>query len=241
MDVLEKLGSRIVYQDADIVVLDKPGGLPSVPARNPIFRQNAYHCLLDTMPPIYVVHRLDTNTSGLIIFARTRNAQIALQKQFAQRQVTKIYHAVVWGAVKASHGEITLPLIADWPRRPLQKACFHTGKPSHTRFQVIAANESHCLLQLTPLSGRTHQLRIHTALIGHPIVGCNLYANPDVHYGRFIKPANISDAPLYLHASQIEFKHPTSGEQLVVQSRENFVDNGIQRFKLSRVKSYHGA
>ncbi|NVJ61988.1 MAG: RluA family pseudouridine synthase [Gammaproteobacteria bacterium] len=225
----------IIYQDSDILIVDKPGGIPSVPGLNPVYSKNIYHQLLDSKPPVYVVHRLDINTSGVIVFARTREAQINLHRQFAQRKVNKTYHAVVKRKVSSKSGEINLPIITDWPQKPLQKLCFINGKPSQTIFSVLAQSNEHSLLKLTPRTGRTHQLRIHLALIGHPIVGCNLYANSDKIYGRFTKPANMSNDKLFLHASEIQFYHPTSQKLMNAVGRHNFISMAKTQFKLNSI------
>lgn len=197
----------VVYADEAIVVLDKPSGLLSVPGRGP----DKQDCLSTRVQAQFadalVVHRLDMATSGLIAMARGAMVQRALSEAFANRTVTKRYEAIVHGEVDAT-GEnwrvIDLPIAVDWPNRPLRVINHETGKPSATRLQRshfdAQRNVSHVLLE--PLTGRTHQLRLHLKAIGHPILGDALYAPPEV----------IAMAPrLMLHACALGFTHPVSG------------------------------
>ncbi|HCM66092.1 MAG TPA: RNA pseudouridine synthase, partial [Alcanivorax sp.] len=143
-------------------------------------------------------------TSGLMVLALHRRAQSNLSRAFQKRQVEKRYQAVVAGQVAEDSGEVTLPLIADWPNRPLQKVCFDTGKPALTHWRVLARypDRDATRLALRPVTGRTHQLRIHCREIGHPILGCDLYAPSEI--------LNRSDR-LLLHAERLAFNHPCTG------------------------------
>ncbi len=201
----------VVYVDDSIVVLDKPSGLLSVPGRGP----DKQDCLSLRVQGLYadalVVHRLDMATSGLIVMARGLQAQRALSEAFASRQVHKRYEAVVLGVVQAPAGDdwrsIDLPIGVDWPNRPRRKIDPQAGKPSLTRMQLLHVDAerqiSHVLLE--PLTGRTHQLRLHLQAIGHPILGDALYAPPAV----------VAMAPrLLLHARDLAFAHPVSGHPL---------------------------
>lgn len=168
----------IVHQDALLLVANKPAGLLCVPGRGPdkadcLSARVAAHC-----PDAMIVHRLDMGTSGLVIFGRGPVLQRQLSMAFAQRQVHKRYEAVVAGLVADDQGEINLPLITDWPNRPRQKVCHEQGKPSLTRWQVISRDQQAgtSRLALEPVTGRSHQLRLHLAAIGHAIVGDELYA-----------------------------------------------------------------
>ncbi len=200
-------GICVVHADADIVVLDKPSGLLSVPGRG----ADKQDCLSARVKAEFsdalVVHRLDMSTSGLIVMARGAAAQRALSEAFANRTVTKRYEAIVHGEVDPTGDDwrvIDLPIAVDWPNRPLRVINPETGKPSVTRLQRLhvnaARNTSHVLLE--PLTGRTHQLRLHLQAIGHPILGDALYAPYPV----------IAMAPrLLLHACVLGFAHPVSG------------------------------
>jgi tRNA pseudouridine32 synthase/23S rRNA pseudouridine746 synthase len=150
-------------------------------------------------PEALLVHRLDRDTSGVVVFARTRLAQRHLNWQFERRQVAKGYVARVAGAVAGEAGQIELPLIADWPNRPLQMVCFERGKPSVTEWRVLSREAGATRLVLRPLTGRSHQLRVHLLAIGHPILG-------DPFYG----DAGSADR-LQLHAERLGFRHPDGG------------------------------
>jgi len=171
-------GLRVIHQDDRLLVADKPAGLLCVPGRGPdkadcLSARVMAHCL-DAM----VVHRLDMGTSGLVLFGRGPHMQRQLSMAFARRQVHKRYEAVVAGLVANEHGEIKLPLITDWPNRPRQMVCHERGKPSLTRWRVISRDKlaGTSRLALEPVTGRSHQLRVHLAAIGHAIVGDELYA-----------------------------------------------------------------
>lgn len=168
----------VVHLDAQLLVVDKPAGLLSVPGRG----ADKADCLASRVLPLcadaLTVHRLDMATSGLVVFGRGVQMQRRLSIAFAQRELLKHYEAVVSGLPEADFGEISLPVLADWPRRPLQKVDLAHGKPSLTRWQVLAREprSGTSRLALQPLTGRTHQLRLHLAAIGHPILGDALYA-----------------------------------------------------------------
>jgi tRNA pseudouridine32 synthase / 23S rRNA pseudouridine746 synthase len=202
-----------LYQDDALLVVDKPAGLPSVPGRTPELHDCMASRVQAAVPDALVVHRLDMATSGLLLFARGKAMQRALSHAFAEREVDKRYLAVVAGRMAEDEGEITFPLIADWPRRPLQKVDPEHGKPSLTRFKVITREAQTTRVALTPLTGRSHQLRVHLLSIGHPILGDALYASPEV----------AAAAPrLLLHASGLVLRHPLNGSVLQVESPAPF-------------------
>lgn len=214
-----KLDSWIHFIDDDFIVVNKPAGLPSVPGKNPIYSENLYHLLQQEVPPVYVVHRLDINTSGLILFARSMSAQRVLSMQFQERKVSKAYLAIVDGSVKPQFGEIELPIIVDWPNRPKQKLCFEHGKASYTQFRRLQLDQAQSLLELMPITGRSHQLRIHSALIGHPIQGCKLYGK------------GTPTSRLKLHAYKLSFFHPKSNNWMQFCCLPEFVkqeNNSLQ-------------
>jgi tRNA pseudouridine32 synthase/23S rRNA pseudouridine746 synthase len=206
---------EILHVDAQCIVALKPSGLLSVPGLGP----NGQDCLAAHVQAAYgdalVVHRLDMATSGLMLFARGAAAQRALSAAFAARAVHKGYVAVVHGQVVASHGEIDLPLIADWPNRPKQKVDQATGKPSLTRWRVLSHDMARnaTRVALEPVTGRAHQLRVHLLAIGHPILGDALYAPADV--------CAQSDR-LLLHASALRFAHPATFEPIAIESAPPF-------------------
>ena len=193
---------EIIFADEHLLVVSKPAGLLSVPGR--YMKDCAVNRLLFDYPDVRVVHRLDLDTSGLLIFARSQLATSDLNRQFRERTVGKTYEAVVQGLVEQHKGEIDLAIKPDWENRPKQVIA-EDGKPALTRFEVIARDLEDSRLALYPVTGRSHQLRIHLASIGHPILGCDMYANEAAF--------NASDRML-LHATSIRFSHPESGEQI---------------------------
>ena len=213
MPVLEALA--VVHDDAACIVIAKPSGLLCVPGRG----EQGRDCLSARVQAVFsdalVVHRLDMATSGLMLFARGASAQRALSIAFAAREVHKRYVAVADGCVEQDSGEIDLPLMADWPNRPKQKWDREHGKPSLTRYRVMARDETarSTRLELEPVTGRAHQLRLHLLSLGHPILGDALYAPPEVQ---------ARASRLLLHASALRFAHPVSGEPMAFESAAPF-------------------
>ncbi len=204
----------IVHADDALVAVDKPAGLLSVPGRGADKADCAVSRVQAQFPDAQTVHRLDMATSGLLLFARGAAMQRALSVLFENRDVVKHYEAVVDGIVEQDEGEIDLPLLADWPQRPRQKVDQLQGKPSLTRYRVLHRDPATrtTRLALQPLTGRTHQLRVHMLAIGHPIVGDALYA-----------PAEMPTASrLMLHAMRLELRHPLTSQTLVLTSKAPF-------------------
>ena len=210
-----------LYEDEHLLVLDKPSGLLSVPGRGEDKQDCLIHRALAYWPDALVVHRLDMATSGLMVFARTKDVQRLLGDAFAARQVHKRYTAIVTGHIDAAPDtqwhSIDAPLICDWERRPLQKVCTETGKPSLTHYQrhpnqgSTPANSTRVWLE--PVTGRSHQLRVHMTHLGHPMLGDTLYAPADMQ----------AQAPrLLLHATTLEFAHPVLGSTLRLRSEVPF-------------------
>jgi tRNA pseudouridine32 synthase/23S rRNA pseudouridine746 synthase len=211
------------HLDADLLVVDKPAGLLAVPGRG----EDKQDCLSARVQQIYpdalVVHRLDMATSGLMLMARNPSAQRVLSLAFAERRVHKRYVAVVHGHLAPPSNDladaegwalIDLPIAVDWPNRPLRVINHATGKPSQTRWRVDShdAQTQTTRLQLEPLTGRSHQLRVHLLALGHPIVGDALYG-PSLRVDRL-----CLESRLLLHASALAFAHPVSGEVLTFDS-----------------------
>lgn len=214
---LQACGIGVVWADDHLVVLDKPAGLLSVPGKGPAGADCLSARVQAVWPDAQVVHRLDMATSGLIIMARGAAMQRALSMAFAQRRTVKRYEAVVLGHLpdSATTGQadadgwhtIDLPLIVDWPNRPRSKVCHATGKPSVTRWRVLdtGAPAAHTRLALEPVTGRSHQLRVHLMALGHPILGDTLYACE----------AALSAAPrLLLHATHLGLTHPATDQPM---------------------------
>lgn len=171
-----------LHVDERLIVIDKPAGLLSVPGRGADKQDCAIHRVQQHYPDALIVHRLDMATSGLLLLARGAAMQRELSIAFAQRQVSKRYEAVLAGclAEPGASGEVDLPLMPDWPRRPLQKIDHALGKPALTRWRVLAvdAQAQRTRVALEPVTGRSHQLRLHMQALGHPILGDALYATP---------------------------------------------------------------
>ncbi len=198
-----KAALAILYADADIVLVNKPSGLLSVPGRDEVNYDSAYARLLAKFGEIHVVHRLDMDTSGVMVMARHKQALSHLSRQFQQRTTVKYYQAWVDGWVQEEEGEVSLPLRCDWPNRPKQMVDLIEGKPSLTRFNVLAydAKRDATLVRLFPVTGRSHQLRVHMAALGHPILGCRFYAHAE---------AVAKASRLQLHAQYLRLRHPTT-------------------------------
>jgi tRNA pseudouridine32 synthase/23S rRNA pseudouridine746 synthase len=205
-------GLRCLHADAALLVLDKPAGLLSVPGRGADKQDCASARAQAQWPDALIVHRLDMATSGLLLLARGAAMQRALSMAFEARQVHKRYVALVAGHLPppaGAWGEIELPLLSDWPNRPRQKVD-PAGRPSRTRWRVLAhetdaQGRAQTRLELEPVTGRAHQLRVHLQALGHPILGDALYADAD---GR------TRSERLLLHASELALAHPLSGETM---------------------------
>ena len=197
-----------------MLVVEKPQPMLSTPGRLPENRDSLISRLQLQFPSAELVHRLDMATSGLMLIALSKPASRSLSKQFQQRTIKKRYHAILQGHVQDNSGTIDLPIITDWERRPLQKVCHESGKPSLTRYSVIEHLDNLTTrIVFEPVTGRSHQLRIHSLNIGHPILGCQLYKSCDSH-----KKAQR----LMLHASFIRFEHPLSGKTMEFASEPPF-------------------
>jgi tRNA pseudouridine32 synthase/23S rRNA pseudouridine746 synthase len=213
MALMAALSEGLVWVDEQLLVLDKPAGLLAVPGRG-ADKQDCLSARAQAFwPDALVVHRLDMATSGLFLMARSLHVQRVLGRAFAERAVDKRYEAVVAGRLEPDEGVIDLPLARDWPNRPLQKVDRDQGRPSETRWRVLRREGDSTRLELEPVTGRTHQLRVHLQAIGHPIVGDALYAPPAV----------AALAPrLLLHATRLQLAHPATGEPLVFASPAPF-------------------
>lgn len=214
-DLLTHTDLQILHIDDALLVLSKPAGLLAVPGRGAEKQDALSTCVQKHYPEALVVHRLDQATSGLMLMARSLAVQRALSHAFEVRLVHKEYVAIVHGLIAQDSGDIALPLMADWPRRPMQKVDMQSGKAALTHWHVLARNEasntSRILLQ--PITGRTHQLRVHLSAIGHAIVGDTLYGEQ----AHLPKPARMM-----LHAQRIGFTHPETGQVLQISSDAPF-------------------
>lgn len=205
----------ILYLDEDLLIANKPAGLLCVPGKGPDKQDCLYNRALKFNPNARVAHRLDQGTSGIVMFPLNYLTLRSLTHKFEAREIHKRYIAVVDGLVAEDEGEVKLPLICDWPNRPLQKVCFESGKAAHTRYHVLERHldKKTTRVLLEPVSGRTHQLRVHMLSLGHPMLGDGLYAPEDV----------LAKAPrLLLHAQELWLDHPITGIEVRVQVAPDF-------------------
>jgi tRNA pseudouridine32 synthase / 23S rRNA pseudouridine746 synthase len=206
---------QVVFVDAQLLVVDKPHGLLSVPGRDPANRDCVPARLRAEYGELRIVHRLDFDTSGLLVLARDAVSHRHLNRQFEQRTVGKRYEALVWGLPQQDEGSIDLPLCVDWPNRPKKIVDYVNGKNALTHYRVLErdAERNRARLALMPITGRSHQLRVHLAEIGHPILGCPFYAH---------EQARTATERLTLHACELVITHPLSGEKMSFQSPAPF-------------------
>ena len=204
----------IVYEDDDLVVIDKPAGLLSVPGRLPEHQDSAYLRVVEKYPHAKITHRLDMATSGILMFAKHRNAEVAVSKMFQARTVQKNYIALVQGKLEGQ-GSVDVPLMTDWENRPRQMVHFELGKAAKTLYQAVQYFEVEDITRvlLTPVTGRSHQLRVHMQYIGHPITGDQFY-HPDYRQSALKRMA--------LHASYLAFKQPLSGVDVEIRGNLPF-------------------
>lgn len=204
---------NILYRDEQIVVVDKPSGLLSVPGRASEHYDSVYTRVIRALPEIKLVHRLDMATSGIMLFALGKKAQSHISRQFQQRTTQKTYHARVFASLPANAGFIDLPLACDWPNRPRQQLDYQVGKASQTQYRVLRQDADSTFVELTPYSGRSHQLRVHMQALGCPILGDKFYAHE----------VAFSMAPrLLLHAHQLSITHPLTEQSLRFTSTTPF-------------------
>ena len=201
----------VIHEDAELLLVNKPTGLLSVPGRG----EHLADCLLSRVqaafPTALLVHRLDRDTSGVMVFALTPSAQRHLGLQFERRHTKKTYAALVHGEVADKEGVVDLPLIVDWPNRPLQHVNFETGKPALTEWRRGAVKGGTTRMRLYPKTGRSHQLRVHMKEIGHPIVGDPFYSEGWEAYPRMM-----------LHAESLKLRHPDGGRHMEFKAKMPF-------------------
>ena len=201
----------MLYQDEHLLLINKPSGLLTLSGKHPLNKDSVHFRLVKDFPTATMIHRLDFGTSGILIVALNKGVNAHIGKQFQARTVSKTYTAILHGDVAADSGCIDFPIAKDRPNFPLQKICYETGKPAVSHYDVVerlggcsgAADSTRVIFK--PVSGRTHQLRIHSRELGHPILGCDLYATDEAFF--------MADR-LMLHATRIEFDHPVTGERM---------------------------
>ncbi|WP_043761920.1 RluA family pseudouridine synthase [Aeromonas taiwanensis] len=209
---------EILFADEHLLFINKPSGLLSLSGKNPQNLDSVHHRLVQAYPGCTLVHRLDFGTSGIMVVARNKGINALLCHQFSQRTVSKAYEALLCGHLAADEGVIDAPIAKDPALFPLMSICAVSGKPARSRFQVLerlVRREAQGDIPLTrvrlvPETGRTHQLRIHSQWLGHPILGCDLY-------GGLRLPGTELTPRLMLHASALDLVHPVSGEPMRVR------------------------
>lgn len=204
---------EILYRDRRLVVVEKPANLLSVPGRGPDKQDCVWHRVQRQCPTARIVHRLDFATSGLMLLALDADSHRELSRQFRERETRKRYQAIVAGRPEADSGVIDWPLRCDWERRPLQIVDPVDGKQARTEWQRVDSDRDTSRLLLHPITGRSHQLRVHLQALGHPILGDAFYAPPDIR---------DKASRLLLHAEQLGFSHPDSGEAMDFTSATPF-------------------
>ena len=196
----------LVYRDDYIAVVNKPSGLLSVPGNQPQYYDSAMSRVKEKYGFCEPAHRLDMATSGILLFALSKAADRELKRQFREREPKKYYQALVWGHLEQDHGVVELPLICDWENRPRQKICFERGKRAVTFYDVFQRYPNNTTrVKLTPITGRSHQLRLHMLALGHPILGDKFYSHPQ---------AKALSPRLCLHAESLQIQHPITGEMM---------------------------
>lgn len=206
-------GLTVLYEDQDLLIIDKPSGLLSVPGRDPAHGDCVEARAQTHNPAARIVHRLDMDTSGIMVLAMNPQAHRHLGLQFERRKTAKVYEARVWGHIAEDAGRVDLPLICDWPNRPKQMVDHERGRAAQTDWQVIARDATATRIRLKPYTGRSHQLRVHMLSIGHPILGDRFYAT-----GKALDAANR----LQLHSCALTLHRPTGGERITFESPAPF-------------------
>jgi tRNA pseudouridine32 synthase/23S rRNA pseudouridine746 synthase len=199
---------EILFQDEDLLLINKPTGLLSLSGKHPLNKDSVHLRLVQDFPTATLLHRLDFGTSGIMVVALNKPINAHITKQFQARNVAKQYTALLLGHLVDDEGVIEYPIAKDKPNFPLQKICLETGKVALTKYQVVErlTDPVSTKVIFTPVTGRTHQLRIHSQQIGNPILGCDLYASDEAFF---------MAQRLMLHATTLEFDHPITGERVM--------------------------
>ena len=197
----------IIYQDEHILLINKPTKLLSLSGKNPLNKDSVHYRIVRDFPTATLLHRLDLGTSGLMLLALNKAVNATLTKQFQARKIEKSYTAILSGHLSKATGSITHPIAKDPPNFPRMKVCTESGKTAHTEFHLLSYVDKpkSSRVLFTPVTGRTHQLRLHAQQIGHPILGCDLYGSE-----RTLKAATR----LMLHATSLNFDHPITNDRM---------------------------
>ena len=202
----------VIHADHEILIVNKPSGLLSVPGKGPHLADCLIARVQVAFPQALLIHRLDRDTSGVMVFALTRHAQRHIGLQFEKRMTKKTYVARIWGVLEPKTGTVDLPLIVDWENRPLQKVCHETGKLAQTDWRVLRSDANESRVRLMPKTGRSHQLRVHMLSLGHPILGDPFYT---------LGAARQYDR-LMLHSEELRLRHPDGGEGVKFRAKAPF-------------------
>ncbi len=195
----------ILHEDDNLLLVRKPDLLLSIPGRHPLNKDCLITRLRENYPSASMVHRLDLDTSGIMVIPLNKPTHAHISRQFQERKIEKSYIAIAYGQIPDDEGEIDLPIAIDWQNRPRQVICAQRGKSALTRYQVLSREKDRTRVLLRPVTGRSHQLRIHLRELGHPILGCDMYAHEEA----------LNMAPrLMLHATKLGFEHPATGQWL---------------------------
>lgn len=205
---------EILFQDSDLLVINKQSGLLTVPGRLPEHQDCLQTRVQRVLPTATIVHRLDMATSGIILMALNKPAHVEISRQFEKREISKRYIARVYGQLTKNEGEVDLPLICDWPNRPKQMVDHERGKKALTKYKILSQEPKTTLVELTPITGRSHQLRVHMLSLGHVILGDRLYAQGEA--------LAFSDR-LQLHAQAIKLTHPKTKQTLNFEAPCTFI------------------
>ncbi|WP_224825013.1 RluA family pseudouridine synthase [Cognatishimia sp. MH4019] len=203
---------EILHDDHELLFINKPSGLLSVPGKGAHLADCLIARVQAVFPEALLVHRLDRDTSGVMVFAKSPHAQRHLGLQFEKRGTKKTYIARVFGRLEPKTGTVDLPLIVDWPNRPLQKVCHETGKAAVTDWRVVRASDEETRVRLMPKTGRSHQLRVHMLALGHPILGDPFYATG----------AALDHPRLMLHSETLQLRHPDGGAGMRISAKAPF-------------------
>ena len=193
----------ILYQDESILLINKPSKLLSLSGKNPLNKDSVHYRLVQDFPTALMVHRLDLGTSGIMVVGLNKTVTAQMCRQFSERNCKKTYSAILYGQVKEDVGTLRYPIAKG--KFPLQQICTETGKPAQSDYQVVKRLPHTTEVTFTPVTGRTHQLRIHAREMGHPILGCDLYKNSE---------SQAMATRLMLHATTLEFNHPVTGKPM---------------------------
>jgi tRNA pseudouridine32 synthase/23S rRNA pseudouridine746 synthase len=214
MASIDTFNDWIIFEDEDLLAINKPSGVLSVPGKPP----NPTPCVQDYIPTpqaaLLTIHRLDMDTSGILLMAKNKTAHRFMSMAFQNRETTKGYQAVCAGIIGSWEGQIQLPMRCDWDNRPRQCIDFVQGRHAQTHWQVIHQFDDYFSVKLSPITGRSHQLRLHMKMIGHPILGDTLYAD---------QSALTKSSRLLLHASHLGFIHPTTHQSIALNNPASFI------------------